>query len=48
MGDWYSIGIALGVGAALGALFAGLLSATPLGRIAAVVLAGSPGRSAGS
>ena len=47
MGDWYSIGIALGVGAALGALFAGLLSATPLGRIAAVVLAGVAGALAG-
>ena len=47
MGDWYSIGIALGVGAALGALFAGLLSATPLGRIAAVVLAGIAGALAG-
>lgn len=47
MGDWYSIGIALGVGTALGALFAGLLSATPLGRIAAVVLAGAAGALAG-
>jgi hypothetical protein len=47
MGDWYSIGIALGVGAALGALFAGVLSATPLGRIAAIVLAGAAGAVAG-
>jgi hypothetical protein len=47
MGDWYSIGIALGVGAAFGALFAGLLSATPLGRIAAIVLAGAAGALAG-
>ena len=47
MGDWYSIGIALGVGAALGTLFAGLLSATPLGRIAAIVLAGVSGAVAG-
>jgi hypothetical protein len=47
MGDWYSIGIALGVGAALGTLFAGLLSATPLGRIAAIVLAGVAGGVAG-
>ena len=47
MGDWYSIGIALGVGASLGALFAGLLSATPLGRIAAIVLAGIAGAVAG-
>ena len=36
MGDWYTIGLALGLGTALGVLFAGLLSATPLGRIAAV------------
>ena len=48
MGDWYSIGIALGVGAAFGTLFAGLLSATPLGRIAAIVLAGAAGALAGS
>ncbi|MDF2749683.1 MAG: hypothetical protein K0T00_858, partial [Gaiellaceae bacterium] len=27
MGDWYTIGIALGLGAALGVLFAGVLSA---------------------
>jgi hypothetical protein len=47
MGDWYSIGIALGVGAAFGALFAGLLSASPLGRIAAIVLAGVAGALAG-
>jgi hypothetical protein len=47
VGDWYSIGIALGVGVALGAFFAGLLSATPLGRIAAVVLAGAAGALAG-
>ena len=37
MGDWYTIGLALGLGVALGMLFAGLLSATPLGRVAAVV-----------
>jgi len=43
MGDWYTIGLALGLGTALGALFAGLLSATPLGRLAAVVLAGGAG-----
>ncbi len=43
MGDWYTIGLALGVGTALGVLFAGLLSATRLGRIAAVVLAGAAG-----
>ena len=32
VGDWYTIGLALGLGIALGTLFAGLLSATPLGR----------------
>ena len=47
MGDWYTIGIALGLGAALGVLFAGVLSASPLGRIAAVVLAGVAGALAG-
>ena len=43
MGDWYTIGLALGLGTALGVLFAGLLSATPLGRIAAVLLGGVAG-----
>ncbi len=43
MGDWYTIGLALGLGLAIGVLFAGFLSATPLGRIAAVVLAGVAG-----
>jgi hypothetical protein len=43
MGDWYTIGLALGIGTALGALFAGLLASTPLGRAAAVVLAGAGG-----
>ena len=33
MGDWYTIGLALGLGTALGVLFAGLLTATPLGRV---------------
>jgi hypothetical protein len=47
MGDWYTIGLALGIGTALGALFAGLLSSTPLGRGAAVVLAGAAGAIAG-
>lgn len=47
MGDWYTIGLALGIGTALGALFAGLLSSTPLGRIAAIVLAGIAGAVAG-
>ena len=47
MGDWYTIGLALGIGTALGAFFAGLLSSTPLGRIAAVGLAGVAGGLAG-
>jgi hypothetical protein len=47
MGDWYTIGTALGLGIAFGVLFAGLLSARPLGRIAAVVLAGAAGALAG-
>ena len=38
MGDWYTIGLALGLGVALGVLLAGFLSATRLGRITAVVL----------
>ena len=48
MGDWYTIGVALGLGTAIGVLFAGLLSATPLGRVAAVVLAGAAGAVAGA
>jgi len=47
MGDWYTIGLALGIGTALGALFAGLLSSTPAGRAAAVGLAGAVGAGAG-
>lgn len=47
MGDWYTIGLALGFGAALGTLFAGLLSSTPLGRAAAAVLAAVAGAIAG-
>jgi hypothetical protein len=37
MGDWYTIGLALGLGTALGVLFSGLLSSTPLGRAAGAV-----------
>ena len=47
MGDWYTIGLALGLGTALGVLLAGLLSATPLGRISAVVLGAAAGRDRG-
>jgi len=48
VGDWYTIGLALGLGIAIGTLFAGLLSATPLGRGAAVVLAGVAGALVGT
>ena len=48
MGDWYTIGLALGLGTSIGVLFAGLLSATPLGRAAAVMLAGVAGALAGA
>jgi hypothetical protein len=48
MGDWYTIGLALGLGTSLGVLFAGLLTATPLGRAAAVVLAGAAGALVGA
>ncbi|HYK07375.1 MAG TPA: hypothetical protein VEW11_06360 [Gaiellaceae bacterium] len=47
MGDWYTIGLALGLGTSLGVLFAGLLSSTPLGRIAAVLLGGAAGAAVG-
>lgn len=47
MGDWYTIGLALGIGTALGVFFAGMLSSTPLGRVAAVMLAGAAGAVAG-
>src|SRR5918999_748341 len=47
MGDWYTIGLALGIGTALGVLFAGFLSSTRLGRVAAVALAGVAGAVAG-
>ena len=43
MGDWYTIGLALGIGTAIGTLFAGVLSSTPLGRAAAVALAAVAG-----
>lgn len=47
MGDWYTIGLALGIGTAIGVLFAGLLSATVLGRFAAVAFAGAAGAAVG-
>jgi hypothetical protein len=43
MGDWYTIGLALGVGLGIGVLLAGLLTETPLGRIAAVLLGAAAG-----
>ena len=47
MGDWYTIGTALGLGVAFGVLFAGVLAATRAGRIAAIVLAGAAGATVG-
>jgi hypothetical protein len=47
MGDWYTIGLALGIGTALGVLLAGLFSSTPPGRAAAVGLAAVAGAVAG-
>jgi hypothetical protein len=47
VGDWYTIGLALGLGTSIGVLLAGLLSWTPLGRAAAIVLAGAGGAVAG-
>ena len=47
MGDWYTIGLALGLGTAVGVLFAGILSSTPLGRVAGIVLAGGVGAAIG-
>jgi hypothetical protein len=47
VGDWYTIGLALGLGTALGVLFAGFLSSTPVGRVLAIVLAGTAGALAG-
>jgi hypothetical protein len=43
MGEWYTIGLALGLGSAVGTLIAGLLAAQPWGRIAAAVLGGVGG-----
>jgi hypothetical protein len=47
VGGWYTIGLALGLGVAIGVLLAGALSTTPLGRLSAVVLAGGAGLVAG-
>ena len=40
MGEWYTIGLALGLGAALGTLIAGLLATQPWGRPAAAAVPG--------
>ncbi len=48
MGDWYTIGLALGLGIAIGTFLAGLLAATLLGRAAAVVLASAAGALVGT
>jgi hypothetical protein len=47
MGDWYTVGLALGIGTAFGVLLAGLLASTRAGRLAAVALAGVAGAAAG-
>jgi hypothetical protein len=47
MGDWYTVGLAAGLGVALGTLFAGLLAASSWGRLAAVVLGAAGGAVAG-
>jgi hypothetical protein len=43
MGEWYTIGLALGLGTAVGTLIAGLLASQPWGRLVAAVLGGIGG-----
>ncbi len=43
LGDLYWIGVSAGVAAGVGVLVTGLLNATPLGRVAGVVLAAASG-----
>ena len=43
MGSWYWIGLAVGLGAALGVLCAGALASTTIGTLLAVVLAAGGG-----
>ena len=43
MGDWYWIGLAVGLGAALGVLCAGALASSRLGTLLAVILAAGGG-----
>jgi hypothetical protein len=47
MGDWYTVGVALGLGVACGVLLAALLAASRWSRVAAVVLAAAAGAGAG-
>jgi hypothetical protein len=47
VGDWYTIGLALGLGVACGVLLAALLASSRSGRVAAVVLAAAAGAGAG-
>jgi peptidoglycan/LPS O-acetylase OafA/YrhL len=43
MGDWYTIGVALGLGVACGVLLAAILASSRWSRLAAVVLAAAAG-----
>ena len=47
MGDWYTIGLALGLGVACGVLLAALFGSSRSGRVAAVVLAAAAGAGVG-
>ncbi len=47
MGDWYTVGVALGLGVACGVLLAALLAASRWSRVAAVLLAAAAGAGAG-
>jgi hypothetical protein len=47
MGDWYTIGLALGLGTAIGVLLAGLLPSPRLGRLGGIALAGVAGAAVG-
>src|SRR2546421_7455638 len=43
MGEWYWIGLAVGVGAAFGLLFAGVFSTTRAGAVGAILLGAAAG-----
>ena len=47
MGDWYWIGLAVGVGTGFGVLFTGVLSTIRAGVVAAIVLAAAAGAGLG-